>query len=563
MTHLPGGPFTTISSRLAIALALALLPLLALAVLQAAIEFRRDGENRQLVLSLAVQASAASARAQIETAAGLLRTLTPTATGPNCAKHLAETLRLMPVYANLIRLDREGRVACAANAVPPDPSFTGRAWFKRLSDGAALVVSNNLEEGWTTSGGVLIATRAAAGGEFDGALAAVTRLDSLRLPAGILGPAGETRVWMLNAAGLDLQAASRRADLDLPQGWREVVRAKGSIRWDRPGNGGGRWLYSAEPLVNEEVYVVVATRSPSPLGWVMLRPLLGILFPLAGFLLALIAAIIATERVVVRWVAYMRPLSELYTSGPPGARAIKPDNMPSEFRELAVTLEDMSDTIADRDASLQDAAHKNEALLREVHHRVENNLQVISSMLSMEQRALTDPASQTAMSDTRRRIVALALIYRTLYLSPGTKRVVLLPFFEALIADLAAGDIGHGPSLRPRLSIEPIVVDPDILAPLALFAVEAIANAYGRTAAVDGELVVSLRARGDMAELEISDSGPAPDAALTESNVSRTLMNAFARQMLGHAELTRNACGGLDARLTFPVRAIRPAAAAN
>ena len=222
---------------------------------------------------------------------------------------------------------------------------------------------------------------------------------------------------------------------------------------------------------------------------------------------------------------------------------------------MAVTLEDMSDAIAHRDASLHDARSKNNALLREVHHRVGNSLQVILSMLNMEHRALTDPASQASMSDTRLRIMALALIYRTLYLSPDPSQVALLPFFEALLSDLAAGDLGHSPPLRANLSVEPIALDPDLLAPLALFAVEAIADAYRRVTAGEGALAVSLSGRGDTAELEISDSGPVSDATIAESNVGRTLMNAFAGQMRGCATLTRNAGGGLDARLTFPLRA--------
>ena len=55
--------------------------------------------------------------------------------------------------------------------------------------------------------------------------------------------------------------------------------------------------------------------------------------------------------------------------------------------------------------------------MQEMHHRVKNNLQIISSLLSMQQRTLNDPASRAALGDTRQRISALALIYRTLYQS--------------------------------------------------------------------------------------------------------------------------------------------------
>ena len=69
------------------------------------------------------------------------------------------------------------------------------------------------------------------------------------------------------------------------------------------------------------------------------------------------------------------------------------------------------------EAELEGTIHDKTVLLREVHHRVKNNLQIISSLLSMQQRALSDPQAKAAVGDTRQRISALALIYRTLYQS--------------------------------------------------------------------------------------------------------------------------------------------------
>ncbi|MET1345696.1 histidine kinase dimerization/phosphoacceptor domain -containing protein, partial [Staphylococcus aureus] len=76
------------------------------------------------------------------------------------------------------------------------------------------------------------------------------------------------------------------------------------------------------------------------------------------------------------------------------------------------------------------------------HHRVKNNLHIISSLLNMQQRALADPAAKAAMNDTRQRITALAQIYRALYQGPDLKRVDLRPFLEELTAQLLANDLG-------------------------------------------------------------------------------------------------------------------------
>ena len=229
----------------------------------------------------------------------------------------------------------------------------------------------------------------------------------------------------------------------------------------------------------------------------------------------------------------------------------------------------MADAIVGRDASLRDSLAQKDDLMREIHHRVKNNLQVISSLLNMQQRALTDPAARAAMSDTRQRITALALIYRALYQGPDLKRVDLRTFLEELTAQLIAADISHGANVRTEIHVDDLVIDPDRLAPLALFAVEAVTNAQKHAfAGRGGTLRVNFIVRGDEAELEISDDGDAPPDALTTSGVGRTLMTAFGRQLRGRSEVVRNDQGGITARLIFPTpmdeqAGRRPAARGN
>jgi two-component sensor histidine kinase len=238
--------------------------------------------------------------------------------------------------------------------------------------------------------------------------------------------------------------------------------------------------------------------------------------------------------------------------------------MPPEIRELAETLEEMADAIVARDASLRDSLAQKDALMREIHHRVKNNLQVISSLLNMQQRALADPAARAAMSDTRQRITALALIYRALYQGPDLKRVDLRPFLEELTAQLLASEISHGPAVRTEFSVDALVIDPDRLAPLALFAVEAITNAQKHAFRTHGGVLkVMFRVHGEETTLEISDDGQVAEDALTSSGVGRTLMTAFARQLRGRAELVRNDTGGVTARLLFPTPAAERSNAAE
>jgi two-component sensor histidine kinase len=187
---------------------------------------------------------------------------------------------------------------------------------------------------------------------------------------------------------------------------------------------------------------------------------------------------------------------------------------------------------------------------------VKNNLQVITSLLNMQQRQLTDPAARAAMSDTRQRINAIALIYRALYQGEDMKTVDLRPFLEELIAQMMVGE-GRQPGVRTAFEADELVVDPDKLAPLALFAVEAISNAQKHAFGQDGGLLtVRFSLAGEEAVLEIIDEAPgaAPLAEIESmaGGVGRTLMTAFARQLRGRAEVFANTAGGVTARLIFP-----------
>ncbi|WP_367183414.1 sensor histidine kinase [Phenylobacterium sp.] len=536
------------------ALAAGLLPVLVLGALQSAIGFQREGRELRQNLGFAAERSAATARARMESADVLLQTLAPGAVGFQCQKRLEQVTERIPGYLNLIRFDRSGRVVCAAGGVPADLGRAERPWFRQLAEGRAISITRDPGSAYAQEPAVLTAARASTvDGTFDGAFAAVIALSSLQpqlsdpsLPKG-------AEVGLVEKTGRYITTTDPGAFPALPADWRAKVEARGTLVWYGSDGKGRRRVYSAAPVVGDEVYVVLSAASPGILSWARLNPLTGIVFPLLTFLSALVAVSVVTERVVVRWIVYLQRIAALYARGRLSVRPVQAEQMPGEIRELAETLEDMADAIVGRDASLRDSLAQKDALMREIHHRVKNNLQVISSLLNMQQRALVDPAARSAMSDTRQRITALALIYRALYQGPDLKRVDLRPFLEELTAQLINGELSHGLTVRTELKVDPLVIDPDRLAPLALFAVEAITNAQKHAfTARGGVLRLNFVVRGEEAELEISDDGETDESALVSAGVGRTLMTAFARQLRGRAELTRNEAGGVTARLIFP-----------
>jgi two-component sensor histidine kinase len=510
----PNG-LSTIRLRLGAGLALALAPVLLLGATQALIEFRKDAESQRVSLALAAERSAATARARMTSAGVLLETLAPQAVGFDCAQRLAEITHRLPGYDNLIRLDAKGRIACAAASVPADPA-----------------------------------------GRFDGAELAVISLDSLRpdLSDSALPP--HTEVALADSRGQFLTRTQAWAFPAPPADFADRARRQRSILFHgRDGHGEER-ISSAAPLIGD-VYLLLSAPAPGLFSWARLNPLSSLLLPLLAFSAALIAVWIVAERVVIRWLTYLQRIAAIYGKGRLSVRPKQADRAPAEIRDLALALESMAEAIDARDGSLRATLAEKDALMREIHHRVKNNLQVISSLLSMQQRALGDSVARNAMADTRRRIAALALIYRALYQGVDLKRVNLRQFLDDLLGQLVMEQQAGGRAIRTELSADDLIIDPDKLAPFALFAVEAISNAQKHALAINGGVLkVKFAVEGDHAELSVIDEGSGAPPELAGGGVGRTLMTAFARQLRGRMELAANDRGGVTTRLTFPTPAL-------
>ena len=549
MSRLAWGPLT-IRLRLGAALAIALMPVLLLGAAQSVVAFRRDAEERRTSLIAAAERSADLARARMQAAEVLLETLNPAAIGVQCSPRLAEAMQRSKGFSNLIRLDAYGRVSCAAGAVGDDPGRVQSGWFQTLKRGGAAAVARVDAGPYAKAPAALMAVRATApDGGFGGALVAVTPLDALKpdltdrtLPPGsevaLADRTGRYLLWTDHDAFAPLPAA----DVDSAQA--QVFRAKDPRGAER--------VYAAAPLLRD-VTVVLSAPDQGLFSWTRFNPWSSLLTPFAAFALALTCVWVATDQVIVRWLAYLDRIAAIYARGRFTVRPLQAERAPPEVRALAHTLDIMAETIAGRDQTLRDNLAQKDALMREIHHRVKNNLQVITSLLNMQQRALSDPAARAAMSDTRQRIGALALIYRALYQGPDLKRVDLRSFLEELIAQVLAADAGQHPPFRTDLQADDLVVDPDKLAPIALFAVEAISNAQKHAFGPQGgSLHVRFTLQGEEAILEISDEGGRGRPPELTEGVGRTLMTAFARQLRGRAEIAPNTRGGVTARLVFP-----------
>jgi two-component sensor histidine kinase len=548
----------TIRFRLALAVALALTPVLALGAYQSLTEFQRDAREQSTMLSMAAVRSASGVRARLVSAAALLDTLSPQTIGVECASRLATLVDRVQGYENVVRFDAGGRVMCSAASVRADPGRRDAPWFRQLAEGAQFSAAAAPPGVFGPSPGVLTAVRTQTpDGRFDGAMVSVVKLDTLRPEGAGAALPRDTEVVLLDEDGRAMTRTGVAGYAPLPQNWRELAMEPDGLIYSGKDETGRARMQSVSSLIGRNVFVLVSTPKPGLLFWAQINPFQGVILPLLAFVLTWIAVAWAADRVVIRWLSYLDRIAALYAKGRLSVRPVQADNAPEEIRALAQTLDQMAEAIAQRDQVLHEQMAHKDAMMREIHHRVKNNLQVITSLLNMQQRALKDPAAQAAMSDTRQRINALALIYRALYQSPDLRRIDVRQFLEELTAQLTAGEGGRPSPVRTVLEADDLEIDPDKLPPLALFAVEAISNARKHAFGEDGGLIqVRFQVAPEEVTLEIADDGQGDDGALSGAEpgpgVGRTLMAAFARQLRGRAEFRRNPEGGVSVLLSFP-----------
>ena len=551
--------FQGIRFRLGVALALALLPILLLGAFQAHQQFRAQDIERRQDLQLAAERTAASAKARLDSTSVLLQALRPEALEIFCEPRLTALVDRLDDLNGLARLTATGQTTCASqtlSAAPPAWLTDARrsAWFQRLRAGENTVLARAPAVPGRPPGLIVALRLERPMGAFDGAMIAVVPLAALQpdvadaaLPEGSQAALTDAQGRILTATDPDVFMLDGETPL---AGWVERARESGASIFEADSDGRHR-VFAGAALAGRDVYALLSAPSPGLLSWARLNPVGLLLMPLAAWLAAFVSVMLFSERIVVRWLNYLERVAAIYARGRFSVRPVQAINAPSEIRVLARTLDELAETITTRDAALLASVEEKDALMREIHHRVKNNLQIISSLLSMQQRALTDEQAKAAVGDTRQRISALALIYRTLYQSDDLRYADARIFLTELVGQLIASESGRGHLVTSSVEADSLVVDPDKLAPLALWLVEAVTNAQKHAfAGRGGDLKVRFRVQGERSVLEVQDNGPGVSET-ERAGVGRTLMGAFAKQLRGEVEMVPAEGGGTIARMTF------------
>ncbi len=165
-------------------------------------------------------------------------------------------------------------------------------------------------------------------------------------------------------------------------------------------------------------------------------------------------------------------------------------------------------------AKLKIQNEEKEFLLKEIHHRVKNNLEIVSSLLALQSDQIKDPKVKGAMVKSQQRVHSMSMIHQRLYQGKSLSHIEMKDYFENL-----GSYVIHGYGMEDRVTLEcnmqPIHVDIDHAIPIGLIVNELLSNAlkYAFPGNRKGQIQVSLHQHGSVLHLVVSDDGVGKDSS--------------------------------------------------
>lgn len=178
------------------------------------------------------------------------------------------------------------------------------------------------------------------------------------------------------------------------------------------------------------------------------------------------------------------------------------------YRSL-VQKRESEKVLGEKNDIISKALHEKDILLREIHHRVKNNLQIISSLLSLQTRYTDDPQIALAIKSGKDRVKAMTLIHQNLYQKENLTGIKVDQYFDKLVKSLFNSYNISPDKIKLVTDIDPINLDVETAVPLGLIANELITNAlkYAFPKNEEGIIKVSLKEEIERITFSVSDNG--------------------------------------------------------
>jgi two-component sensor histidine kinase len=556
--HWPAG----LKARMAFILGVVLIPALLYSCWQA-LEAYRDRRQQQAASVSTLLRIVASYEADLfdKTSTLLRRLATEPAIQqveqPACSERLAEARNRSPDYLEFVVMDAQGVGICSSTRDLLRPLWD-HGYIERLRQGAGFVVSDVLVRrvgsGKTIVAAVPLPPRAGEDG-FPGAVAVSINLQSFqRAIDGTALPRGGI-AYLVDGRGEPLLEPARNGEAApaLPPEEMFDQLAASSDAITAQGRDGVRRDYYLTKIAGNDVFVVVGVPALPRFAWLQRELVIGVFAPTLMLALAVVTIWTASDYLVIRHVRTLGVAARAYSRGELDLR-LDLASAPQEFQELARTLARMASRIHRREDELRASLDQKGLLLREVHHRVKNNLQIVQSLLNLRAQRLQVPEARDAVRQAQMRVGALVLVHRNLYENDDIQEIDLEHFLAELCGMLE--EVNEADHAVAQLSVEaePARVLADQAIPLALLVTEAVSNAFKHAFASgeqDARIEVRLTREGERARLVIADNGRGLARGEDGGGMGVTLMHMLAKQLGGSLAIAEGE--GTRLMVEFPV----------
>ncbi|HNY11767.1 MAG TPA: PAS domain S-box protein, partial [Candidatus Wallbacteria bacterium] len=192
---------------------------------------------------------------------------------------------------------------------------------------------------------------------------------------------------------------------------------------------------------------------------------------------------------------------------------------------------------------IRNLLNEKELILKEVHHRIKNNMNTIFGLLTIQAQAPENSSAKNILQDAAGRVKSMMVLYDKLYCSQDNRTISLKEYIPALVDEIA-GIFSKSASLEIQTQVDDIVLNASILSPLGIIINEFISNAvkYAFIGRSGGLITVKASKKGSLVSIKLKDNGPGiPESVLYEnsSGFGLLLVEMLAKQLNGSLTIER------------------------
>jgi two-component sensor histidine kinase len=504
-----------------------------------------EGSRRLLISACAEDAVQTSARSSA----------TPSEV-ERCEGYFGRLMRKFPTeYSTALVTDAGGEVRCASAPAAVDKSLADRQVFKTVRDTKNFTVGTTVSSRFTHDTIIPLAVPVVTGDRFAGMCSVGIRLKAFA----DIGVESSSDAVLVDRSGVPLDGKPEMVSA-LPPARRIVEAIDGNTPvFTSYGQNGQSAQFHVLPLSGDALFIVAIVPLDEGVP-AMLRNWGTFALLLASYIGGLLAIWIGAERWVVGPLRHVREFASRVSRGE-SITLVPPQPWPPELVGLGKSINEMAAAIASREGELRTGLEQRDHMLREIHHRVKNNLQMISSLLSLQAGEIRSPRLRRFFGDAQNRVLTLSILHRHLYERSSWSLVDFQQFISDLVRQITvARPSPDRPNPRYHIRAPIMAVGPDIAIPVGLIVTEAVSSALSHdfSAVAQPEIRIEATQKDDeQAELLIEDNGVDRGAGSIgpqlRGSFSATLLRGLSMQLGGEATIEQRPDGGVRIIVAFPL----------